>query len=447
MHMANAAEQTCSPDQSPAPWLHKVSRLGRDGRPFMECPPGVLDHCTVMVGRRAEEVLITEYGNEIAHIGLDWPDSAGESVPSQLVAEPAIWRGIAVLARGHNDEAAHWGRSAATLLGQWGTSWDKRLSLEQWLAVSTAMSAASGDRGDELCFVAGRIVSAAALAPVSPQHLYLEFATAGLLSGAGGQATPRGMPTAAQDGPQPRAAVQLPEHEPLPPRFQAYVAGFRSNHKSPRMRKYPGLPRKPWHDPQQFPIVRDLEAMSDVIAAEVRSLDRVRFQDEAEDIDRSGRWSVFFLYRRGRKNEDNCQLCPQTAAIFEAHRATLSLGGLVYFSVLDPFTHVAPHTGPTNMRLRCHLGIDVPTGCTLTVDGDTRGWEAGRCIVFDDSLMHEVWNPSPERRIVLIVDLWHPDLSDVEISLLRGFHRYVEANATRLARYWQRNGASSYSDY
>ena len=31
-------------------------------------------------------------------------------------------------------------------------------------------------------------------------------------------------------------------------------------------------------------------------------------------------------------------------------------------------------------------------------------------IIFDDSFEHEVWNETDEPRIVLIVDLWHPQL-------------------------------------
>jgi aspartate beta-hydroxylase len=38
-------------------------------------------------------------------------------------------------------------------------------------------------------------------------------------------------------------------------------------------------------------------------------------------------------------------------------------------------------------------------------------WTEGEMFVFDDSFDHEVWNES-EERLILIVDLWHPDLTD-----------------------------------
>ena len=40
-------------------------------------------------------------------------------------------------------------------------------------------------------------------------------------------------------------------------------------------------------------------------------------------------------------------------------------------------------------------------------------WSDGEIFVFDDSFDHEVWhtNENNEARIVLIMDLWHPQLS------------------------------------
>jgi aspartyl/asparaginyl beta-hydroxylase (cupin superfamily) len=160
--------------------------------------------------------------------------------------------------------------------------------------------------------------------------------------------------------------------------------------------------------------------MADEVAAEASALAGGVFSDDTENLVRSGRWSMLKLYYRGRKNEDYCSLFPQTVAVIEANRSVLRLGGDVFFSVLDPDTHVAPHNGPTNMRVRCQLGVDVPEGCGLRVGGITRTWEQGRCLVFDDSFLHEVWNRGTRPRVVLIVDLWPPDLTDDEVALLNG---------------------------
>ena len=38
--------------------------------------------------------------------------------------------------------------------------------------------------------------------------------------------------------------------------------------------------------------------------------------------------------------------------------------------------------------------------------------------MFDDSFEHEAWHDGLATRIILIVDFWHPDLSDQEVKFL-----------------------------
>lgn len=59
---------------------------------------------------------------------------------------------------------------------------------------------------------------------------------------------------------------------------------------------------------------------------------------------------------------------------------------------MEPGTHVAPHTGLTNARLRIHLGLSGLDGVWIRVGDEVRAWRDGRCIVFDDSFVHEVWH-------------------------------------------------------
>jgi len=49
---------------------------------------------------------------------------------------------------------------------------------------------------------------------------------------------------------------------------------------------------------------------------------------------------------------------------------------------------------------------------------EIRPWREGRAVVFDDSFEHEVWNDTDRTRAVLLFDVWHPDLTDVEKALL-----------------------------
>jgi hypothetical protein len=406
VYMANAAEQSCRPDRSPGRWLSHVSHLGRQARRLAEVTPPVFDRCATVVSPAEETQLLDDYQHAFAGFGnRDWP----------LLAEPLIWMGFHELGQGTVEQAGEHGRAAAARLRQWGTPWDKRLNLRQWLQLCAAL----GDKtkADEIAFVTRRTLAGAPSPSPPPERLYLELARTGLLPDEG-SAPP-----------------------PLPARFQKYLAGLRTNHDKPRMPRYSGLRAMPWHEAQQFRLARDLEAAADTVAAEVHALAGSGFHEEAENINRSGRWNVLFLYERGRKNEHNCSLCPQTAAIIEANRTVLSLGGLAYFSMLEPGTQVAPHRGPTNIRLRCHLGVDVPQRCGLRVGGVERTWEEGRCLVFDDSFTHEAWNNSAQPRLVLVVDIWHPDLTDDETALLTGLHRYATATGIQLVRYWDRNRA------
>jgi aspartyl/asparaginyl beta-hydroxylase (cupin superfamily) len=223
-------------------------------------------------------------------------------------------------------------------------------------------------------------------------------------------------------------------------RFHRYIESFADSSNDLRRRRYPSLTSLAWHDPAQFSIVPALEKEYEGIRREILALRRADFQREGEKIDRSGSWDVFFFYELGRKNVDNCAKCPLTTDIIEGHNTIRTLAGLSYFSKMSPGTHVAPHRGPTNMRLRCHLGLQVPDGdCAIRVGGETRTWQEGKCLVFDDHFTHEVWNNTSEPRIVLVVDLWHPDLSACEISLLQGMHRYVNAYSRHLHRYWRSN--------
>jgi aspartyl/asparaginyl beta-hydroxylase (cupin superfamily) len=77
--------------------------------------------------------------------------------------------------------------------------------------------------------------------------------------------------------------------------------------------------------------------------------------------------------------------------------------------------------------------------CGIRVGGEERTWQVGKCLVFEDSFEHEAWNDGNETRAVLVVDLWHPDLTSIEIQALRGLHRHVHLQAEHLAVYWKRN--------
>ena len=122
------------------------------------------------------------------------------------------------------------------------------------------------------------------------------------------------------------------------------------------------------------------------------------------------------------------------------------------FSTLHPQTQIAPHSGPCNLRLRCHLPLIVPSTecdvvdspdqmvaakddvfialeeakktmpCGMRVGDQIRCWEEGKAIVFDDTYEHEVWNMTSSPRVLLLLDVWHPELDpDERIAITQMF--------------------------
>uniref|UniRef100_T1HC09 Asp_Arg_Hydrox domain-containing protein n=1 Tax=Rhodnius prolixus TaxID=13249 RepID=T1HC09_RHOPR len=144
------------------------------------------------------------------------------------------------------------------------------------------------------------------------------------------------------------------------------------------------------------------------------------YQDESESLRDSGDWKQFELYARGVKFTANCNQAPVTCSLIDQFPpARTCKRGQTKFSVMSGGTHVWPHCGPTNCRLRAHLGLVVPKeNIAIRVAEETRKWEEGKVLIFDDSFEHEVWHNGTSARLVLIVDIWHPDLTAQEIRTL-----------------------------
>uniref|UniRef100_A0A182K298 Aspartyl/asparaginy/proline hydroxylase domain-containing protein n=1 Tax=Anopheles christyi TaxID=43041 RepID=A0A182K298_9DIPT len=138
------------------------------------------------------------------------------------------------------------------------------------------------------------------------------------------------------------------------------------------------------------------------------------FVNESENLRDRGDWKQLELFSRGTRVERNCARAPFTCRLVEQYfpAARTCKRGQVKFSVMHPGTHVWPHCGPTNCRIRAHLGLRVPPGTYIRVAEETRSWENGKWLIFDDSFEHEVWHNGTETRLVLIVDFWHPELTE-----------------------------------
>ncbi len=175
-----------------------------------------------------------------------------------------------------------------------------------------------------------------------------------------------------------------------------------------------------FYSPEQFPFTKILEERYPEIKSEVVSLSKDSFaafperrlyvQRAAEGREQPASggapggegkgWNVFGLYFFEKKLKKNCSLCPETVRALEAIPDLTTAA----FSWLEPGTHIKPHVGYTTAVLRCHLGLIVPPDCALRVGNETKTWQEGKCMVFDDMTEHEAWNRSTESRVVLLLD-------------------------------------------
>lgn len=216
------------------------------------------------------------------------------------------------------------------------------------------------------------------------------------------------------------------------------IARFRSNvlrktrvwHSQPTHFHFPGLVEREYHPRARFPWLADVEAATDVIRAEMLTamqseraelLPYIQYEehealDQWRPLNRNKDWTAIHLLRMGQRVEANAALCPQTMALLARMPQPQVPGASpnAMFSLLAPHTTIPPHVGVNNTRLLCHLPLVVPEGCWFRVGGETRPWREGQAFVFDDTVEHEAANPTGQLRVVLIFDVWHPDLSPRE---------------------------------
>jgi aspartate beta-hydroxylase len=69
----------------------------------------------------------------------------------------------------------------------------------------------------------------------------------------------------------------------------------------------------------------------------------------------------------------------------------------------------------------------VPPGCGFRVGNTVREWIPGKAWVFDDTIQHEAWNDSDRLRVVMIFDIWHPDLNADERRMITALNAALTA--------------------
>ena len=222
-------------------------------------------------------------------------------------------------------------------------------------------------------------------------------------------------------------------------RADAYVAHRAGRRKvyvqQPVGGHFPYLPALEFFPREQLPWVAAIEAKTAEIREELLSLladgdrgfrpyiafDATQPVNQWAELNHSRRWSAWFFWEDGVRQEENCARCPATAAALEA-LPLLDLpakGPTALFSILEPRTRIPPHTGSSNVRTTVHLPLVVPDGCGFRVGAESRVPEVGKAWAFDDTIEHEAWNDSDAPRAILIFDIWNPLLTEAERAAVR----------------------------
>jgi hypothetical protein len=123
---------------------------------------------------------------------------------------------------------------------------------------------------------------------------------------------------------------------------------------------------------------------------------------------------------RGRWDPVNANLFPKTAkAVHDSGVPSTE----VFFASMNRPSAIKKHTDFTNFVLTSHLALDIQYSgenmCRISIGNKTREWIDGSVKVLATSLMHDAVNESDETQYILMLRLWHPDLTPAKREALQ----------------------------
>ena len=208
-----------------------------------------------------------------------------------------------------------------------------------------------------------------------------------------------------------------------------------------------------WWDTTCFPWVQPLEQCAPTIREELHYVLKQQeelFKGDSRYMGTMGTgWTAFRLQRLGEWNLTNTAMFPKTTDIIQHLDIPLAVRG-VMIARQKPKSGVQPHSDGRNFILTCHLGLEIPPDCSITVAGEKRNWIQDGAIIFDTSFVHETFNGSDNDRYVLIIDFWHPDLSREEQIALEYIYdarnKFESGNAKSIDCSYINNGGTIDAD-
>ena len=201
--------------------------------------------------------------------------------------------------------------------------------------------------------------------------------------------------------------------------FQSTILRTSRHRSSPSLFSLPGLTARPWHRNDLFEFTDILKSNFDTIRKEYDAVALHSKSDyEAGSNEHKlhkGEWDWHSYIQKGEKNQTFRKHCPKTCELLDSIPGLMTKIPFAYafFSTLHPNASIGAHTGPCNLRLRCHFPLYVPNDNSdigLRVAGEIKSWKEGEPLIFDDSFVHDAWNRGGSERVVLLFDFWHPEV-------------------------------------
>ena len=217
--------------------------------------------------------------------------------------------------------------------------------------------------------------------------------------------------------------------------------------QEPRVYFFPELAQIQFFDRSDFPWLTPVEAETAAIRAELIEIMKEdaafkpyvqpnpnRPQQNQGGMVNNPDWGAFYLWKDGEIVAENALRCPNTMrALADVPFARMpGRSPSVLFSLLRPGAHIPPHNGFVNTRLICHLPLIVPNGCRFRVGNEVRHWVEGKAWLFDDTLKHEAWNRSEETRVILLFEIWRPELNDAERAQVCALFQAIDEHSGSL---------------
>ena len=160
--------------------------------------------------------------------------------------------------------------------------------------------------------------------------------------------------------------------------------------------------KKDYGLPQE--VKKELEANWEKIREEYNSIiesDKRNYVDGTGYLSDEGKWKVFGLRGFPLGEKINGDKCMYTHSILDKIPRLRTAA----FSILKPKMNIHPHRGLKDNTIRYHLGLITPKGPYIKIKGKTHYWEEGKILKFDDSVIHEVDNPTNKERVILLFDV------------------------------------------